>query len=62
MVLGAVMYLKELIEALQDDLEAYGNIEVRAETPKNQTITGTLYALLRDTGRYTLFLMLEEAE
>lgn len=56
------MYLKELIEALQDDLEAYGNIEVRAETPKNQTITGTLYALLRDTGRYTLFLMLEEAE
>lgn len=56
------MRISELIADLHSDLERYGNVEVCAETATNQPVTGTLYARLADTGRYTLFLLLEGGE
>jgi hypothetical protein len=56
------MRISELIADLQTDLVVHGDVEVCAETATNQPVTGTLYARLTDTGRYTLFLLLEGGE
>lgn len=54
------MRLRELIEDLQDELNYWGDIEVRAANSLNSLITDTQVSRFAITDQMVLFLVMEE--